>query len=338
MDFQIPLRSQFAAITIDPLSISRDLPGSVDLGEGRYIVINPSLQIEEFWQRQLGEIKTKKIAENSVLLLTVVASDYSDGSIDKELIRSVRSTLYSLFLQGVYFSDGGTVLCGSNSTGRMNIRSVQDLNPFVWPRETVTALLDGTVVDGTRKIASGLESIYLAEQSYRRLKRGFHSYLDGMTGKHEETRMRHFVRSIEAFIRPAIGKTRSQFVHRAQLFVGSSNGMSKLLGDLYDLRSCAEHMNDIHDLYAGLSETELDRRTAMGSFQSEVIANYLYRRVSENLEILKNFDSDSSIKAFWEKPSKEQQEVWGKPLDVSNAVQERFNPYLLTPVLKTSES
>lgn len=27
--------------------------------------------------------------------------------------------------------------------------------------------------------------MYIAEQSYRRLKRGFHSYLDGMTGKHK---------------------------------------------------------------------------------------------------------------------------------------------------------
>jgi hypothetical protein len=328
MPFQIPLSSQFAAITIDPLSISGDLTGSMDLGGGRYIVVNPSFEIEEFWQRQLGEIKTKKIAENSALVLTVVASDRSDGFIDRELIRSVRSTLYSLFLQGVYFSDGGTVLCGSNSTGRLAIRSVQDLNPFVWPRETVTARLDIAVVNRARTISSGLESMYIAEQSYRRLKRGFHSYLDGMTGKHEETRMRHFVRSIEAFIRPSIGKTRSHFVHRGQLFVGFSNDMCELLGDLYDLRSCAEHMNDIHDLYSGLHELEIDKRTAMGSFQSEVIANYAYRRAFENPSILKNFISDSTIQAFWEKPSKEQKEIWGGPVRLSSAVKERFNRYL----------
>jgi hypothetical protein len=117
----------------------------------------------------------------------------------------VRSTLYSLFLQGIYFSDGGTVLCGGNSTGQINIRSDQDLNPFIWPRETSTVLLDEAVLSNARTIADGLESMYTAEQSYRRLKRGFHSYLDGMSGKHEETRMRHFVRSIEAFIRPKIG-------------------------------------------------------------------------------------------------------------------------------------
>ncbi len=133
-----------------------------------------------------------------------------------------------------------------------------------------------------------------------------------MTGNHEETRMRHFVRSIEAFIRPAIGKTRSQFVHRGQLFVGCSNAMSELLGDLYDLRSCAEHMNDIHDLYSGLSESEINKRTAMGSFRSEVIANYVYRRAFENADLLRNFISDSSIQAFWEKPQNELKEIWGK--------------------------
>lgn len=328
MPFGIPLRTQFAAITIDPLSISSDLSGSIDFGDGLCIVVNPTFEIEEFWQGQLGEMKTKKIAENSLLLLAVVTLNDSSGSFDRELSRSVRSILYSLFLQGIYFSDGGTILCGSNSTGRINIRSVQDLNPFVWPRETVTAALDDAVVSRARIVASGLESMYIADKSYRRLKRGFHSYLDGMTGKYEETRMRHFVRSIEAFIRPAIGNTRNHFVHRGQLFVGCSNEMAELLRDLYDLRSCAEHMNDIHDLYPGLSEAEIDKRTAMGSFQSEVVANYAYRRAFESTEILKNFISDSSIQEFWGKPSKEQKEIWGKPVNVSDAVKERFNPYL----------
>jgi hypothetical protein len=328
MPLNIPLRSQFAAITIDPLSISSDLPKSIDFGEGLCIVVNPSFEIEEFWQQQLGEIKTKRIAENSLLLLAIVASDDSGGSFDRQLIRSVRSILYSLFLQGIYFSDGGTILCGNNSTGRINIRSVQDLNPFVWPRETVTAVLDDAVVNRARIVASGLGSMYIAEQSYRRLKRGFHSYLDGMSGKHEETRMRHFVRSIEAFIRPAIRKTRSHFGHRGQLFVGFSNEMSELLRDLYGLRSCAEHMNDIHDLYPGLSEPEIDKKTAIGSFQSEVIAKYAYQRAFETPDILKNFISDSSIQAFWDKSPKEQREIWGKPIDVSTAVTTRFNPYL----------
>ncbi len=122
MPFNIALSSQFAAITIDPLSISGDLNGSIDFGNGRYIVVNPSFEIDEFWQGQLGELKTNKIAENSALILALVGSDYSDGSIDKELIRSVSSILYPLFLQGVYFSDGGTVLCGGNSSGRVRKR------------------------------------------------------------------------------------------------------------------------------------------------------------------------------------------------------------------------
>ena len=147
-------------------------------------------------------------------------------------------------------------------------------------------------------------------------------------GKHEETRMRHFVRSIQALIRPAIGKTRSHFVHRGQLFVGSSNDMSELLGDLYDLRSCAEHMNDIHDLYAGLSDAEIEKRTAIGSFQSEVIANYVYRHAFENPDILENLISDSSIQTFWDKPAKEQKKIWGKPINISDAIKDRFNPYL----------
>jgi hypothetical protein len=87
-------------------------------------------------------------------------------------------------------------------------------------------------------------------------------------------------------------------------------------------------MNDIHELYPGASETEIDKRTAMGSFQSEVIANYMYRTVCEKPDVLKIFASDSSIQAFWKRPSNEQREIWGKPLNVLGAVTARFNPYL----------
>jgi hypothetical protein len=328
MNVNIPQKSEFAAISINALSVSSNLPQISKLDDGRYLFANPALEVEEYFQKQWGEIKTKEIKENSLLLLVLVPLEGSGGLFETELKRSVRSLLYSLFLQGVYFSNGGTLLCGSNSAGYINIRSHQELDPYFRPRETVTAALDDTAVNQVGLLATGLESMYIAKEHYKRLKRGFHSYLDGVKAVHEETRMRHFVRSIEAFIRPAIGKTRSHFVHRGQLFVGPSHDISKLLGNLYDLRSCAEHMNDIHDLYAGLSEKEIDKRTAMGSFQSEVIANYVYRRAFENPEILKNFASDSSIKAVWEKPSKEQKEIWGESLNVSNAIKERFNPHL----------
>jgi hypothetical protein len=118
MQFDIPLNSQFAAITIEPISISQELPELIDLGNGRYILVRPSFEVEPFWQGQLGEIKSKKISENSLLLLVVVGSDCSDGSIDKELVRSVRSVLYALFLQGIYFTDGGTLLCGGKNSAK----------------------------------------------------------------------------------------------------------------------------------------------------------------------------------------------------------------------------
>jgi hypothetical protein len=328
MQFDIPLNSQFAAITIEPISISQELPELIDLGDGRYILVRPSFEIEPFWQGQLGEIKSKKISENSLLLLVVVGSDCSDGSIDKELIRSVRSIFYSLFLQGIYFTDGGTVLCGGKTSGRVSIRSVQDLDHYFRPRETVTELLDNRVVDCTRTVAMGLESIYLAKDHYRRLKRGFHSYLDGLKANYEESRMRHFVRTLEAIIQPDIGKTRKHFIYRGRLFVGRSSEMSELLGDIYDLRSCAEHMNDIQELYPDLSQTDIDKRAALRSFQSEVLANYAYRRICENAELRATFATDSGIREFWAKPEQEWMSLWGPAIDLEAKVKERFNPYL----------
>lgn len=75
--------------------------------------------------------------------------------------------------------------------------------------------------------------------------------------------MRHFARTLEAIIRPDIGKTRKHFIYRGRLFVGRSAEMSDLLGDIYDLRSCAEHMNDIQELYPSLSQEEINKRTEL---------------------------------------------------------------------------
>ncbi len=45
MRFNMPLRSQFAAITIDPISVSDQLSELNDLGGGRYIIVNPSFEL-----------------------------------------------------------------------------------------------------------------------------------------------------------------------------------------------------------------------------------------------------------------------------------------------------
>ena len=292
MEFQIPANSQFACIAIESLSLSNELNDLIDLGAGRYALIKPTFALEQFWQSQLGEIATKQIQESNLLLATVTSSDRSDGSIDRELIRSVRSSLYSLFVQGIYFQSGGILFCGGKTSGSIVIRSVQHLDNYFFSRETVTASLDPAVFHASSDIADGLESLYLAQDSYRRLKRGFHSYLDGFSARHEESRIRHFVRAIEAIVRPDIGKTRRHFVYRGQLFVGRGTDAMDLLGDLYDLRSCAEHMNDLHELYPALSQKDIDNRTALRSFQAELLASYVYRRICENADLRSVFATD----------------------------------------------
>jgi len=160
-----------------------------------------------------------------------------------------------------------------------------------------------------------------------RLTRGFEAWTQGINARRDDNRIRQFVRAIEAVVKPEIGKTPKQFIQRAQLFVGSTESSRKMLGEIYDLRSCAEHLNDVRSYYIDEPMSEIDSRTALRAFQAELITDHVYHRIFETGEFQRMFIDDSSIDSFWNKSEQERRNLWGEPATLDSDVARYFYPF-----------
>jgi hypothetical protein len=327
MTLNIPPLTQFACVAIQPLSLSDQLPQSFQFEPGLYALIKPSFEIEGFWQEQLGKIKSEIIAKSELLVISLTSSDRSDGWFDRELRHYASSIVHSLYMHRVYCSGGGVMLCGGKAGETISIRSVQDLDPYVRNRMTTTKVVDFNILERVRRTAEGSRRMYADKERYGRLKRGFEAWVEGKGGRRDDKRIRQFVRAIEAVVKPEAGKTRRQFVHRAQLFVGSANSSREMLQEIYDLRSCAEHLNDVRSFYEESPIRDIDRQTALRAFEAELIADHVYQRIFNNSDLQRTFIDDSSIDLFWKKPEHERQTLWGATPNLASDIARYFYPF-----------
>lgn len=87
------------------------------------------------------------------------------------------------------------------------------------------------------------------DQHYLRLRKGFNALLRGIKeGSDADSRLHQFVRAVEAVVKPDIGRTTSQFIHRRQFFAGRSEVDRVLLREIFEMRSASEHLNSLKDL------------------------------------------------------------------------------------------
>lgn len=87
---------------------------------------------------------------------------------------------------------------------------------------------------------------------------GGHSFLDGIKQPEPHSRLHQFVRAIEAVIRPRQGEGLKKIVYRCQFFAGRKPRDQKIPGELYEIRSAAEHLNLISDKLSEYPEHERD--------------------------------------------------------------------------------
>ena len=122
------------------------------------------------------------------------------------------------------------------------------------------------------------------------------------------------MRSVEAIIKPDIGTTKRQFIHRCKLLTSVNEVHSSILGELYDLRSLTEHMNDWKMLYENLPEGEAEEIAELRTYQAEKLAGYVYGRMLSDTIFLENFKSDETINNFWKQRDDEIISQWGKTI------------------------
>ncbi|HXF05942.1 MAG TPA: hypothetical protein VNM72_11080 [Blastocatellia bacterium] len=321
-EFMIPKGTRFACLALEGASLANGLPEQLDLKDGLWALLRPPFEMAEHWQEWLGSIQARHFSNSNFLLFGTHPVDQM-GVSDRELRDKVMSLFYAILMHGVPHYDAALLLTGENWSGTINVQSVTTPYRYYRAAKVLPARIDENTLMSAAIAAAGLRTIYASKQDYRRLKKGFEAWTRGMREGVGIYRLHQFVRAIEAVVKPSTRQTRRRFVQRCQLFAGRSDQIRNLLGELYDLRSYAEHMNDYQAVlgrYGPKWETIGSKR----AYQAELLASHVYLRILKEDGLRSIFISDESIDQFWRKHDDERVRVWGEAIDLETEVRARF--------------
>jgi len=318
MPFALPVGHKFSCIALANAGVVRELRTPIDLGDGLWIVLEPPFDFEAHWREWLGTSRVEYLSRANLVVLAHHASatvEVVDGE-NEALTRKCFSLLYALFLVEIFHYDGGIILSGGNVRSTVNVRQVSNLETLLRPNGVNTARIDAALIQRASTIAAGIRAVHSPGRRSERLNRGFHAWIRGMMENYGDDRLHQFIRATEGIIKPAIGQSRKQFMHRGQVFAGNSSKATTLLGELYDLRGLAEHLHRLDSV----SETVALRR----AYQAQLLASTVYERIFSNSHLQAAFGTDAAIDAFWKQTWAQQTKVWGSPIDLEAVAKARF--------------
>ncbi len=149
----------------------------------------------------------------------------------------------------------------------------------------------------------------------RRARGGLTVFWKGLRERYAEARLHQFVRAVEAVVKPEIGQSKKQFVHRCQTFAGANPAAASILQECYDLRSQQEHLHDWQDALLHYPPEQRETVLYQRVRHMEALARHVYFRILTSLAHMRLF-ADASIDAFWTLREGDQRSQWGPPLDI----------------------
>lgn len=257
--------------------------------------------VDNFWLEELGKIKARELAEANVVLIA-----FSDDHNYEDLKHTTHSFHYGLLLQGVGFSQNGTILAGPVLNGNLHVSSIGDIRSFYESPKVNSPAIEPSHVRQAVRLASGLNHVYFDEylrtqgERFGRLRKGFRSLIDGLKSDEIHVRLHLMVRAIEAAVMPRRNRLKSDFKDRARFFTSGTSSESEILDELYELRSAAEHMNPLVSKLHKYNADEKKNTLATRCYQSELLAQFIYRTILSDSRFYPHYESESAIEKFWE--------------------------------------
>lgn len=327
--FGIRKGNKFGCIAINTW-VSRDLvkPLKVD---GFWFSFTPLLSMLRTWKKSLGTFRVEDFGHTNFFIIAQKHAqniDMLDGD-NKELERLVTNIYYGLQLQGVgRHKSYGFLLTGASKNGRKEVRSYSPLLAHFETYKTMPASVDEPTIKKAVEISRIIGMIYDDSENYIRLKRGFKILLQALREGIALARLHQLVRALEAIIMPEVGRTRRQFIHRCQLFISRSDNTREMLGEIFDLRSREEHLNDIDEILTEYNVEEIDKIIAKRTLQIELIVEHVYTKILNTQNIRQFFINDTTINEFWSQRDHEISGVWGETFNIRTAITQRSGFFL----------
>lgn len=288
---------------------------STCLGGKFWGLVSEHFQVPKYWKEWLGSIKSEEVESSNLLLVTKMHSESPDV-IDQEN-KSIKH-LAELFYVGLLLSSKfasahkPVMLQGARVNGELGLRQIGD---FELPQHSLIGRYPAVTGSDLNLAAHRAEKIREFEQreikdGKWRLFRIMHLYQEARALPDILDRLHQYARCIEGLIVPCPGKTKRQFKSRTELFIGSHQD---LMGEIYDMRSAAEHLHENKYL-----ET-FSRNDRLNLVKKEAVAEYIARtcvvRIIETPALWPYFANTRSLNDFWKLDSSQRQALWGTLID-----------------------
>lgn len=321
----IPDRSKYAllAVQIDHLKV--DQSSQARLGADLRVLVQLPLDIPSYWQEWIGTIHADEIKKSNLFVLIVRNSktpevqDDEDIALDEELNRFNFALLMSVPYIG---HPPATMMSGARYKNSIEVKHVQKYERVFCAAGCRGLPLDRGCLADTQVVAAGIGQLQ-GRGEHSRTWRITHAFYAGLKEQEPGNRVHEFIRCIEGFVLPEIGKTRRQLVNRSKLFVGPS--LESVIGHLFDIRSAVEHLHGPLNVVTGADDREKQLLLLRRAYEAEAIARYCIHRLFSRSQLWPYFRDDAELKRFWTLDDNDKQTLWGDPLDFGSVSQRYDN-------------
>ena len=275
----IPQGHKFASLSLYGTGAQFNMPEPMSLPNGLIATRQLPFEVTPWWREQLGLLNCQEI-EHSDLFLTSVAPSNALKVLDAEnlaLEDACRNFFYGLLIAMPFSPElSPQLVTGSMDAGAATFRQISRFERPAYIAGTPPPDVDGGDLQRAALYANEIHSVTSKQGTYGRAVWALNCFMNGLTSTHLYEKMRHLIRTIEAFILPEIGKTERQFKSRTELFVGTRE--HDLIAKMYKVRSNIEHLHDPLDLMNGSSTK--DRLIALCEITllTETLARYCLQR------------------------------------------------------------
>ena len=311
MTLTVPVTHKFACLSFKNVFCKYG-GGPIQLANDLSVYVRPRFSLDTQWlgmlcaidHETLGSLDHEKLTNSNFLILaTAPTTTPNHGNDDNErLIERTLHLFHGILMHGVPHHEDGLLLSGANVDDRVQVQTLQPLPTYYsWRNhllENGPYDLDEKIIKSAGVVAQGLSLVESQSGDFCRLKRGIHAWVRAVQERSYFDRLHEFVRATEALLKPKQGETRKHFIYRCKTLAGDDQQTGNLLGEIYDLRSAAEHLNDWELYWRAFHKTSennmlVNERSRLNSWQDSLTSGCFHAQTCENISEVMTRSKDS---------------------------------------------
>ena len=273
-------------------------------------------------RRSIGEFIIEQIETRPRVVLTAKEPSATPAALDNEnqlLCNRVAHVLWGVAaVAGIPMFNLARLFSGGSVDGETRIQrsaTVEQFYKSVHRRPTIGARELRSAVRFAQRLDEMMRFKDENPRLFWRFVSGTNAFVTGLKASDHEERLHQFVRAIESF-QQASGRGWRDFARCSSLFIAHAENdtVQKILEEMYDLRSAAEHHR--HFAERALPGVEAPEEHARRRGRQADLARELFARfVAGEQDLLYLFRDDQTLESTWADAEKVRT-AWGELLDL----------------------